>query len=107
MSDTEHRADLPDIEADPWTRFDMWAQRAHDHMLEAIEIERTRGDNESSVRSPTCTTTPRTSPTLSPQPQRHTTTHATATPDDLVNTARQSRGFPPAQRLRILARDTA
>jgi len=48
VSDTEHRADLPDIEADPWTRFDMWAQRAHDHMLEAIEIERTRGDNESS-----------------------------------------------------------
>lgn len=40
--------DSTDIEADPWTRFDMWAERANHHMREAIEIEQNRGDNESS-----------------------------------------------------------
>ena len=38
--------DLPVIDPDPWTRFDMWAERSHAYIAEAIEIERNRGDNE-------------------------------------------------------------
>lgn len=41
--------DVETVTADPWTRFDMWADRAHQLMIEAAEIERTRGDNESTA----------------------------------------------------------
>lgn len=33
------------IDPDPWIRFDMWAERAHAYLAEAIDIERGRGDN--------------------------------------------------------------
>jgi len=40
---TEH---LPDLKPDEWTRFDLWAERAHEAAQEAIAAERARGENE-------------------------------------------------------------
>ena len=38
-------SDLPDFKADEWTRFDLWADRAHEAAQAAIEAERSRGDH--------------------------------------------------------------
>ena len=37
--------DLPDLTADEWTRFDLWAERAHEAAQAAIDAERARGDH--------------------------------------------------------------
>lgn len=38
--------DEPEFDdVDPWIRFDMWAERAREFISEAIDIERSRGDN--------------------------------------------------------------
>ena len=35
--------ELPDFTVDPWTRFDFWAQRAHESAMAAVTSERDRG----------------------------------------------------------------
>lgn len=41
MSDT---SDMPDVEPDRWTRFDLWAERAHQAAQAAIAVEEGRSD---------------------------------------------------------------
>jgi hypothetical protein len=35
--------ELPDFTVDPWTRFDFWAERAHESAMAAVTSERDRG----------------------------------------------------------------
>lgn len=41
---TDEAEPLNEIEPDPWTRFDMWADRAHEAITKMIEAEQKRLD---------------------------------------------------------------
>lgn len=50
----EMNNNLPAITTDEWTRFDMWAERAHEAAQEAIAAERARGATISDCTSGLC-----------------------------------------------------